>query len=103
MKGKVYKLTCESGKVYIGSTNRTLDERFKEHISKNNYCASNGFISPVIELLEEIEYNKDELLWKEREYIKKIKCVNKNKPILTKKEKKDKAKKGCIIYNKYRR
>ncbi len=97
MKGKVYKLTCESGAIYIGSTVRTLEQRLKEHASKSNVCASKDFINPKIELLEEIDYNNDELLWKEREYMEKNKCVNKKKAVLTKKEKKDQARKGAII------
>ena len=103
MNGKVYKLTCESGKVYIGSTCTTLDERLQKHKSDNNDCTSKGFVNPTIELLEEIECeNKDELRWKEREYIEKNETVNKQKPICNDKEKKDRAKRGAIIRHRRR-
>ena len=104
MNGKVYKLTCESGKVYIGSTCTTLDERLQKHKSDNNDCTSKGFVNPTIELLEEIECeNRDELLWKEREYIKNNDCVNKNKPICNDKERKKHTKNKGFYINARRR
>jgi len=105
MKGKVYKLTCESGAIYIGSTVQTLDERLQKHKSVDNECTSKGFVNPTIELLEEIECeNRDELLWKEREYIKKNKCVNKNNPVCNDKERKKHTKnKGFYINHNRRR
>ena len=70
MKGKIYKLTCETGKIYIGSTCRTLNKRLQEHKSLKNKCSSKGFINPSIELLEEIDTeNCEDLRKKEREYI----------------------------------
>ena len=105
MKGKVYKLTCESGAVYIGSTARTLEQRLKEHKCKNNVCSSKDFINPKIELLEEIETeNREDVLFKEREYMEKIKCVNKNNPVCNDKERKKHTKnKGFYINHNRRR
>tara|TARA_R110000772_G_scaffold268128_1_gene394223 strand:+ start:1112 stop:1423 length:312 start_codon:yes stop_codon:yes gene_type:complete len=98
MKGKVYKLTCETGKIYIGSTTQELNKRFSTHKSKGNNCKSKDFINPTIELLEEIETeNIDELRFIERGYIEKIICVNKNNPINTKEEKIKAKKRGYII------
>ncbi len=95
MTGKIYKLTCETGKIYIGSTSRTLNKRLQEHKSLKNNCSSKDFINPSIELLEEIETeNREELRKKEREYMEKIICVNKNKPICNENEKK------CFYCNK---
>ncbi len=104
MTGKIYKLTCETGKIYIGSTSRTLNKRLQEHKSLKNNCSSKDFINPSIELLEEIETeNREELRKKEREYMEKIICVNKNKPICNENEKKLHAKKKGYFINARRR
>ena len=86
--GKIYKLTCsETDKVYIGSTTRTLAERMCKHREKENDCASKDFINPKIELIETYPCEtKEQLLWKEREWIENTDCVNKVFPIVTKEE-----------------
>ena len=76
-KGKIYKLTCETGKVYIGSTIKKLKQRLSEHNHSTNPCMSKTFINPTIELL--LDYpckSKKELLEKEQEFIEKFDCVN---------------------------
>ena len=86
-KGKIYKVTCESGLVYIGSTVRSLKRRFTCHNTLSNNCETRDFINPKIELLEDYPCEtKDELLWKEREWIDKTDCVNKYRPIITREE-----------------
>lgn len=86
--GYIYKITSpNTDKIYIGSTSRTLAERFKEHIkgakTKPNDCRSSQIINigdAKIELIKEIHfYNKSYLEQKERNQIQKYKsiCVNK--------------------------
>ena len=89
-KGKIYKLICETGKVYIGSTIRDLNTRIRGHKCKSsNSCVTKDFINPKIELIELFPCNtKQELLWREREWFEKTDCVNLQRPIATKEEKK---------------
>ncbi len=87
-QGKIYKVTCETGKVYIGSTVRKLDYRFSQHKTNDNDCASKDFINPKIELIESYPCEtKQQLLWREREWFEKTECVNKHRPIITDEEK----------------
>jgi hypothetical protein len=87
--GRVYKIKCnDTHKIYIGSTKKQLHKRLSEHLScyrnyikkintKSNY--HNPYYSSfkilkynnvTIELLEQIPYNKIELLKLESKYIK---------------------------------
>jgi predicted GIY-YIG superfamily endonuclease len=78
-KYSIYKLTCETGKVYIGITSRNLRTRLTEHKSHKK-CMSKDFVNPTIELLEEFETDSnEEKLKREVEYINKFDCVNKIK------------------------
>jgi len=91
-KGKIYKI-YNNDLIYIGSTTQTLEERLKGHLRfykkyklvGGSRCASYDIFdkdSYKIELLEEFNCNeKKELLLKEREWIEKMTCVNKNIPI----------------------
>ena len=90
--GHIYKLICsETGKLYIGSTIQTLQQRLWKHRSKSNRCVSRDFINPTIELIESIEYTDyEKLLWRERFHIDTEECINKLIPISTKEEKKTK-------------
>jgi hypothetical protein len=91
--GKIYKIVCNiTGKVYIGSTcKKLLSQRLVQHradfkgwkdgkrhnISSFEILEGNDY---YIELLENVCCNsKDELLIKERFYIKNNDCVNKCK------------------------
>lgn len=86
-KGKIYKLVCETGKVYIGSTTLELYIRLSAHNSKTNKCITKDFINPKIQLIELFPCEtKNELLWREREWFDKTDCVNLNRPILTEEE-----------------
>ena len=86
--GKIYKLICsQTGSIYIGSTNLDLKERLKCHKKLGNACSSKELINPIIELVEKYPCKtKEELLWRERMWFDKIDCVNKRRPIATKKE-----------------
>ena len=69
-KGKIYIIKCKD-KVYIGSTVKTLEERFNEHKSSSNRCTSKVLFemgSPTIELLEECPCeNESQLIKREGE------------------------------------
>ena len=79
MKGYIYKLTCESGNNYYGSTfniNRNSKGWYK--------CACKDFINPTFEIIETIDdINKKDLFLKENEYIINNECVNNNVAIQT--------------------
>jgi len=87
---KIYKIINESSNdVYIGQTERSLEDRFKEHNNDNNKCKSkivcNG-LNPSIHLLYEGPLFNDSGFNMERDFInvfsknKKYNLVNKNKP-----------------------
>jgi len=81
---KTYKLTCETGKVYYGSTKRGLMERKKLHRNQKN-CECRQFINPTIELVDFFETRK-EMLYGERLLIEENECVNIKIPIKSKEE-----------------
>ena len=73
----IYKMTCETGKTYYGSTSRDLKVRLLEHKRhKKNTCKN--FINPKIELLETCEKEKQNE--RERYFIKNFECVNYKQP-----------------------
>ncbi len=79
----VYKITCETGKIYYGSTSNTIKRRTEQGWYG---CACKDFINPTIEELHIIE-DKAERLLKEDYYINNFECVNFNRAIgLTQKE-----------------
>ena len=79
----VYKLTCETGKVYYGSTSKTL----KHRKSKGWYkCACKDFINPKMELVETVE-DLSLLEIVEDKYIRENECVNKNRARVTTEDK----------------
>jgi len=91
--GFVYKIVCnKTGKVYYGSTTQTLAKRKSMH-KINNTSSSKEIINLgdwKIEIVEEVVFdNKDVLLNRERHYIEMNVCVNKNRPIVTDKERKE--------------
>ena len=103
-KGKIYKLICETGKVYIGSTIKEINIRLSIHKNKFNKCVTKDFINPKIELLELFPCNtRDELLWKEREWFEKTDCINLNRPIVSKEEKRLKKNFNSIKYQNLNR
>ena len=93
MSCKIYKITCESGNVYYGSTINSLKKRFTHHKNLNyNSTMTKNFINPTIELVEEC--NENERVIRESYYIKNFKCINKINPIRTEEEKKEQEKKA---------
>ena len=85
--GRIYKIICETGLIYIGSTQKTLKERLRHHKKKGNVCNSKGFINPTIIELELVEFEEyEDLLKRERYYIESIECVNKKIPTRTRHE-----------------
>jgi GIY-YIG catalytic domain len=42
LSGKIYRLVCSDGRFYIGYTEKTLEERFKKHISKSREKRESG-------------------------------------------------------------
>lgn len=105
--GYIYKIFHHNNPlVYIGSTTKTINDRFEQHrISYNRYKSQKtGYVSsyklfltnsiPVIELLETLtNVTKQELLKRERTYIENNECINVNIPIRTYKEKLEYARK----------
>lgn len=94
-KGIIYKIVCnKTGKTYYGSTMQTLAKRKSMH-KLNNSSTSREIVNLgdwKIEQLEEVMFKvKGELLRRERDYIEKHDgvCVNKNRPIVTEKERKE--------------
>ena len=105
--GKIYKIVCNiTGKVYIGSTcKKLLSQRLAGHVSqfklwkngKGNNITSFQILENndyYIELLEVYSCkSKDELLIRERFYIKNNDCVNKFKYLnITEEDKKERNK-----------
>jgi hypothetical protein len=99
MKGIIYKITCnETGEVYYGSTQQSLNVRMQKHKSKckawkeGRYCYTTSF--RIIErgnysysLIETVECDeKKQLETRERYYIEHNDCVNKCIPMRSKKE-----------------
>lgn len=70
---KIYKITCETGKIYYGYTTQNLKKRLNQH--KHSKCKCKDFINPKIELLEICK--KEEVKEKEGYYIRNFECVNK--------------------------
>lgn len=87
-KGKIYKVVCESGLIYIGSTVRELKDRLYEHTKNGNGCRTKNFINPTIQLIENYPCNNIiELETRERHYMENFnECVNRNVPTRTRKE-----------------
>jgi len=88
MKGFVYTITSPSTDlIYVGSTTKTLVERFRYHNLATLYCSSAEILAygdADITLVEEVEFNEiEELRWIERNYIERWheKCVNSKLPI----------------------
>jgi hypothetical protein len=112
-RGKIYKIVCNiSNKIYIGSTcEPTLARRLAKHVSdfkywkngKRNFTSSFEIIEQgdyYIELLEIYPCTiNEELLAKERFYIKSIDCVNINKNLNRTKEDDKEYKKQNYIKN----
>ena len=98
--GSVYKLLCNDGHYYIGSTKSELKCRLYQHKHHSilyperkvySYILTTGWENVKIVSIEEVSCSsREELLKKENEYIKKSLsdplCLNINKAVLTKEE-----------------
>jgi len=87
--GKIYKIICrETGKIYVGSTIKSLKRRLSCHKSSyNSYLNDKYHYITSFEILKNGNYfielicnasctSKDELNSVEGEYIRELKCVN---------------------------
>lgn len=93
--GKIYKIVCEDGKYYIGSTIRPLNSRLSSHkcASRNtetnnayNHIKTIGWDKVAIELIELFPYeNRNQLLERETWFITQNKedelCLNTRNPL----------------------
>ena len=95
-KGKIYKIiSTHTDKCYVGSTTKDrLSNRLAHH--RSDFKRGDGITSKYILELGDYEIvllelfpcgSKDELHARERHYIEKLDCVNKQKPIRSKEEK----------------
>lgn len=94
-KGKIYKLQCEDGHFYIGSTCDELRKRFWVHKANSKRASSPLYLhigedweSVRIVLVEEFPCeNKEQLIRKEDEHIRQHNndplCLNVRRAILT--------------------
>ncbi len=109
--GKIYKLVSnQTDKIYIGSTTMNLSWRkgghkadYKKHLKgKGDFYTSFELMKyddVDIVLLEDFKCdNKDQLHARERKWIESMDCVNKVRPIITKKERKEYKKDYDVKY-----
>ncbi len=90
-KGKIYKIVSDSG-CYIGSTTQSLLRRHQKHKSNEKRKTTSEKIikdSKIILLEDYPCKTRNELLWRERYWIEKTVCVNKERPLITKQEQKE--------------
>ena len=91
--GKIYRIICNTtGLQYIGSTASTLRQRLSGHKSGyNEWCNGKGRYLSSFLIIEMDDYdivliesypcsNKDELHARERYWIEKLNCINRNVP-----------------------
>lgn len=104
--GKIYKLLCDDGHYYIGSTTQKLNHRFNNHKTSAKtgtskaytYINSIGWDKVKIELIEDYPCTiKSELNEREEYYISQSKsdelCLNINSALLTEEKRKENMKK----------
>lgn len=89
-KSKIYKLVCNiTGKVYIGSTTRTLNYRLNQHLydfkkRRSKITSSQIFEKANYDMVVIENYpckNKKELHLREKYHIDNNECINKKNPI----------------------
>ena len=97
--GKIYKITCDTDEVYVGSTIQPLIRRFSHHKSHQMKSTKNILHNnPKIELIEEYPCNtRRELLQRERVWVDKVSNVNTERPLITKQEKLEYVKKWSKV------
>ena len=110
--GKIYKVVCNiTGLVYIGSTTKQyLSQRLTTHLCNYRKFLNGKYSNISInEILKNGNYSiillklcpcdtKDMLLMEERKFIETIDCVNIQRPIVPKEEKKEEARQRRKTY-----
>jgi len=117
--GKIYKLCCKDPSItdiYVGSTLNQYQRKARHKIVCNNpngkfynmnlyqfIRAHGGFDEWNLIVLEEYAAeNKNDLLWKEREWVEKLQpSLNSIRPIATKEENDESARKWCEENKEY--
>ena len=93
--GKIYKIfSSQTNDIYVGSTTTDLSKRLHQHKISTAYCRSKEILKyddVKIELIEAFPCDtKEELTLREAYYIRTLKCINKNIPHQSAKERKSK-------------
>ena len=113
-QGKIYKLIDNTNKkIYVGSTcERTLAKRLSNHIAAYRFYLKNkNHFLTSFEILQNGDYkivlienypchSKEELKARERHYIEKLDCINKNIPLQTDQEYREAHKDEKQEYNR---
>ncbi len=113
MKGIIYKIECnETGEVYYGSTQRSLNKRMIDHKKdckrwkegKRGFTTSYNIIDRgnySYSLIETVECeDKRQLEARERFYIESNECINKVIPCRTEKERYEANKEAILEHQK---
>jgi hypothetical protein len=98
-KGKIYKIIdLTNGDVYIGST---IQGNLTRPCHKcHDFYIGRNYDNCKIIVMETFNYiTYEEVLWKEREWIDKTDCINKNRPIITEEERKEMKLNNAIKWN----
>ena len=70
-KGVVYRLPCESGRVYVVETGRTLKQRITEHKREvKNIDLNNGKADHVAKTKHQIRWDEAEIICREVQWTK---------------------------------
>lgn len=96
MKGIIYEIRCnETNEVYIGSTIKSMKDRMRIHIQRQN-CSSMQIINRAnyaVNILEQIECSEiKDLRIRERFYFENTNCINILRPYLAPEEKEQERK-----------
>ena len=72
IKGVVYRIPCECGRVYVGETGRTLKQRITEHKrAVKNADSNNGLAVHVARTEHEIRWDEAEIVYREEHWMKR--------------------------------
>ena len=113
-QGKIYKIVDNTnGNIYVGSTfEKTLARRLANHrAAYNSYLKNNTHFLTSFNIFKNGDYrivlleaypckSKDELKARERYYIERLDCINKNIPNRTDQQYRDDHKDEKKAYNK---
>ena len=88
-QAKIYQITSSNGLPYIGATTQDLLTRFRKHRDRRDSTSVIHLDAPDVQISLIEHYpceNREQLLWREREYIESRQCCNKMSPIRTEDE-----------------